>query len=223
MPIHPSFCHLFGISWQNNFYFATQLTFGCRSSSKIFHSLSEALCWLLLNSRRVPFILHLLNDFLLISPPSDPSAQAISKLKSLFSSISVPLSEDNIIGPVNSIEFLGITLDTMKFEARIPPSKLDHIRLLINTFQVSSSITKRNLLSLLGHFNYSIRIITQGRSFISRLLQLSTTAKHLGSHINITAEERKYIKMWATLISHWNGLSILQRPDFSSSRFESLH
>ena len=70
MPIHPSLRHLFGICWEGKFYFATQLTFGCRSSPKIFDTLSEALCWILLNVYHVPFLLHLLDDFLVISPPS---------------------------------------------------------------------------------------------------------------------------------------------------------
>lgn len=41
MPLHPSHWHLFGIKWKSKMYFAVHLTFGCRSSTKIFDSLSE--------------------------------------------------------------------------------------------------------------------------------------------------------------------------------------
>ncbi|KAI2645483.1 Pro-Pol polyprotein [Labeo rohita] len=41
MPIHPDFWHLLGIRWRNKFYFAVCLTFGCRSSPKIFDMLSR--------------------------------------------------------------------------------------------------------------------------------------------------------------------------------------
>ncbi|XP_034784462.1 uncharacterized protein LOC117409148 [Acipenser ruthenus] len=216
MPIHPSLRHLFRVCWADKFYFSTQLTFGCRSSPKIFDSLSEALCWILLNSYHVPFLLHLMDDFLLISPPSDPPAQAINQLKTLFSSVGVPLSQEKTIGPVNSLEFLGITLNTVKFEASLPLAKLQRLLSLINNFQISSFIKKRDLLSLLGHFNFAIRIIPQGRTFISRLLALSSTVKNMNSHVKISAEARKDIKMWISLLSNWNGLSLFY-DDFISA------
>ncbi|XP_034773064.1 uncharacterized protein LOC117969256 [Acipenser ruthenus] len=216
MPIHPSLRHLFGVCWADKFYFSTQLTFGCRSSPKIFDSLSEALIWILLNSYHVPFFLHLMDDFLLISPPSDPPAQAINQLKTLFSSVGVPLSQEKTIGPVNSLEFLGITLNTVKFEASLPLAKLQRLLSLINNFQISSFIKKRDLLSLLGHFNFAIHIIPQGRTFISHLLALSPTVKNMNSHVKISAEARKDIKMWISLLSNWNGLSIFY-DDFISA------
>ncbi|XP_058876991.1 uncharacterized protein LOC131731955 [Acipenser ruthenus] len=208
MPIHPSLRYLFGVCWADKFYFSTQLTFGCRSSPKIFDSLSEALCWILLNSYHVPFLLHLMDDFLLISPPSDPPAQAINHLKTLFSLVGVPLSQEKTICPVNSLEFLGITLNTVKFEASLPPVKLQRLLSLINSFQISSFNKKRDLLSLLGHFNFAIRIIPQGRTFISRLLALSSAVKNMNSHVKISAEARKDIKMWINLLTNWNGLSL---------------
>ncbi|KAI2646851.1 Pro-Pol polyprotein [Labeo rohita] len=59
MPIHPVFWHLFGIRWKNKFYFAVRLTFGCRSSPKIFDTLSEAICWILSNNYNIPYLIHL--------------------------------------------------------------------------------------------------------------------------------------------------------------------
>ena len=70
VPVHPSQWPLFGVKWDSNFYFGVRLTFGCKSSPCIFNHVSEALCWILLNRVRVPSVLHLLDDFLLIDPPS---------------------------------------------------------------------------------------------------------------------------------------------------------
>ena len=66
MPLHPSQWHLFGVKWRGRFYFAVKLTFGCRSSPRIFDTLSEALCWILSNTFKLPFVLHLLDDFLVV-------------------------------------------------------------------------------------------------------------------------------------------------------------
>ena len=68
VPIHPSQWHLFGLKWESKLYFAVRLTFGCRSSPFIFNQVAEALCWILLNRVRVPSLLHLLDNVLLIDP-----------------------------------------------------------------------------------------------------------------------------------------------------------
>ncbi|CAC5368602.1 unnamed protein product [Mytilus coruscus] len=47
----------------------SQLSFGCRSSPKIFDTLSEAICWILQNNYGLRHVLHLLDDFLLINNP----------------------------------------------------------------------------------------------------------------------------------------------------------
>lgn len=66
IPIHPSDLPLFGVKWDSKFYFAVRLTFGCKSSPHIFNCISEALCWILLNVCKLPFVLHLPDDFLRI-------------------------------------------------------------------------------------------------------------------------------------------------------------
>ncbi len=69
MPIHPDSWHFIGILWERKYYFAVRLTFGCKSSPKIFDMLSEAICWILSNNYAIPHLIHLLDDFLIISPP----------------------------------------------------------------------------------------------------------------------------------------------------------
>ncbi len=105
MPIHPDFWHLFGIRWQEKFYFSVRLTFGCRSSPKIFDMLSEAICWILSNNYDVPYLVHLLDDFLIISPPDSIPAAHLLTTQTFFSELGIPLAQDKTAGPSTSIEF----------------------------------------------------------------------------------------------------------------------
>ncbi|KAI2645934.1 Pro-Pol polyprotein [Labeo rohita] len=123
MPIHPDFCHLFGIRWQNKFYFAVRLTFGFRSSPKISDTLSEAICWILSNNYDIPYLIRLLDDFLIISPPNSVPAAHLLTTQKLFSELGIPLTQDKTEGPSTSIEFLGINLDSQKFLASLPKEK----------------------------------------------------------------------------------------------------
>ena len=204
MPIHPSQWSLFGVKWEKMFYFAVRLTFGCRSSPHIFNAISEALCWILLNVVRLPFVLHLLDDFLLIDFPSS-SPDSLPKLKATFDELGVPLSAEKTVGPVKSIEFLGIVLDSEKMEASLPLEKLTRIRELIAG--AGSPITKQQLLSLLGHFNYAMRIIPQGRSFIARLLELASSVANLHDSISLDSGCHSDLAFWSKLLNDWNGIS----------------
>ncbi|XP_072306544.1 uncharacterized protein [Eucyclogobius newberryi] len=216
LPIHPDFWRFFGVCWKGAFYFAVRLTFGCKSSPKLFDCLSEALCWILLNKHDVPFLVHLLDDFLLVSPISSPPARDLLTLKNVFSSLGVPLLEEKTLGPSTSLEFLGITLDTVKYQASLPTEKLNRISLLLSNFLVAISCSKRQLLSLLGHLNFAMRIIPQGRAFISHLLTLASSVKSLHSVIILSKSVKSELRFWHLLLSNWNGITLFYRDIISA-------
>ncbi|RXN34492.1 poly [Labeo rohita] len=207
MPIHLDFWHLFGIRWKNEFYFAVRLTFGCRSSPKIFDTLSEAICWILFNNYTIPYLIHLQDDFLIVSPPDSVPAAYLLTIQKLFSELGIPLAQDKTEGPSTSIEFLGINLDSQKFLASLPKEKIDRTIVIASTLLTNTSCSKRELLSILGHLNFAMRIIPQGHPFISHLLSLASSAHALEDRISITDSCRNEVSLWISFLKQWNGLS----------------
>ncbi|XP_061574443.1 uncharacterized protein LOC133441046 [Cololabis saira] len=197
LPIHPDFWQYFGVRWRGAYYFAVRLTFGCKSSPKLFDTFSEALCWILSNNHGIPFL----------SPPSSPPASGLVTLTSVFSELGVPLSAEKTEGPSTSLEFLGITLDTDLFQASLPTEKLNRISLLISNFLLAPGCTKRQLLSLLGHLNFAMRIIPQGRAFISHLLSIASAVPSLLSPISLDNSSRAELRLWLNLLATWNGIT----------------
>nr|XP_055053787.1 uncharacterized protein LOC129438918 [Misgurnus anguillicaudatus] len=211
MPIHPDWWHLFGVRWHEKYYFAVRLTFGCKSSPKIFDMLSEAICWILSNNYAIPYLIHLLDDFLIISPPDAIPAAHLITVQNVFSKLGVPIAQEKTSGPDTSIEFLGINLDTIKFQASLPKEKIDRIILVSSTHLDSPNCSKRELLSLLGHLNFAMRIIPQGRPFISHLLSLASSVVRLEDQISLTNQCREELKLWITFLKQWNGLSFFYK------------
>ncbi|XP_067260176.1 uncharacterized protein [Chanodichthys erythropterus] len=207
MPIHPDFWHLFGIRWKGKFYFSVRLTFGCKSSPKILDMLSEALCWILQNNYAVPYLVHLLDDFLTISPNFFPPAAHLSTVQEVFSKLGVPLSPEKTSGPTTSLEFLGINLDSVKFQASLPKDKIDRIIAISSNLLEAPQCSKRDLLSLLGHLNYAMRIVPQGRPFISHLLSLASSIQELDNTISLTPSCLADLKLWIMFLKQWNGLT----------------
>ncbi|KAG1925038.1 proline and serine-rich protein 1-like [Pimephales promelas] len=215
MPIHPDSWHLFGVNWRGKFYFSVRLTFGCKSSPKIFDTLSEAICWILSNNYAIPHLLHLLDDFLIISPHDAIPAAHLVRVQKVFAELGIPLAQEKTTGPTTSIEFLGINLDSVNFQASLPKEKIDRIILIAANFTDRSKCSKRELLSLLGHLNYAMRIIPQGRPFITHLLALSSSVHALEDQVNLSCECKKELKLWITFLNQWNGLTFFY-DDFIS-------
>ncbi|XP_057204274.1 uncharacterized protein LOC130562947 [Triplophysa rosa] len=159
MPIHPDFWHLFGIRWRNKFYFSVRLTLGCRSSPNIFDMLSEAICWILSNNYAIPYLIHLLDDFLMILSPDSFPAAHLAKVQQVFENLGVPLAPDKTSGPSTSIEFLGIKLDSLKFQASLAKEKIDRTIVIASALLANPRCSKRKLVSVLGHLNFVMRII----------------------------------------------------------------
>lgn len=76
-------------------------------------------------------------------------------------------------------------LDSNLMQASVPIEKLSCIRDIMSSFMsmASKGITKCELLSLLGHLDFAMRVIPQGRAFISRLLALSKSVVSLHDQI----------------------------------------
>ena len=205
VPIKKSLFPFYGVKWNNKYYFYTRLVFGSRSSPKIFDTLSQTVCWILENNYGIRHILHLLDDFLAVDAPNAEADRTMAIFSLVFNKLGIPLSLNKTVGPVT--ELVGVILDTLKMEARLPVDKIERIHQLLLTFLNRKSCTKQELLSLLGHLNFAARVIYPGRAFVSYLISLSTTVKSLFHHVKLTAECRLDIRMWTLFLEQWNGVS----------------
>ena len=112
IPVHPQDTLLLGMRWQDGVYVDTALPFGLRSAPKIFNVAADALMWVLQQSG-VRFVLHYLDDFLLLGPPGEGECgQALARTRQLCSELGVPIAEEKVMGPTTCLLFLGIEMDT---------------------------------------------------------------------------------------------------------------
>lgn len=221
MPLAPELWPYHGIKWNDKYYFFNRLVFGCRSSPKIFDTLSQAICWIATNNYYIENILHLLDDFLVIVPEEVKAHETMCTFLNIFESLGVPLSSKKTEGPCHVIEYLGIFLDSIKMEARLPRDKIVRIQQIIESFSMRNSCTKKELLSLLGHLNFACRVILPGRSFMSHLIKLSTTVKKLHHHVHLKSC-RPDLAMWSSFLEGWNGVSFFINDDITNAADISL-
>ena len=217
LPVNPQQWPLLSIKWGGLYYMYVRLPFGSRSSPKIFTELSKAIQWIATTNYKIKNLLYLLDDFLAIDPPNYPAINTRVTLLNLFASLGVPLNQNKTVGPSTCLEYLGITLDSLKQEARLPAEKVARISDILREVSKQSYCSKRELLCVLGHLNFATRVIIPGRTFMANLIQLSTTVKLLHQKIRLTTECQQDIAMWLELLSKFNGVSMFHDSNLTSN------
>ena len=137
--IHPSDWNLVGIYWQSQYYVYLYLPFGLRSAPYIFNHLSDALEWILKHNYGLKNVIYILNYFFVAESTRLDCFLSFSTLLKLFMSVKAPTVASKTIGPSQVIEFMGIVLDSVRMEARLPEDKLTRIKELLKHFKLCHS------------------------------------------------------------------------------------
>ena len=209
IPVHPDDRELLAVNWKNNVFLDAALPFGLRSAPKIFSAVADAMLFIMFKNG-VGEAIHYLDDFLFAgAPESSECACALSAALSTCDELGFPVAREKIEGPATVLSFLGIEVDTQLLELRLPQEKLAMIVKEVTKWESRRAGTKRELLSLIGLLHHAASIVRSGRSFLRRLIDLSTTAAELHHHIRLNLSARSDIAWWKTFICQWNGLSVL--------------
>ena len=222
IPIHQLDHELLGIHWNNSYYYDTCLPFGASSSCAIFERFSSGLQWVSLNKLGIANMVHILDDFLIIGPPSSPKCQAdLDTFLHFCKTVGVPIKASKTVLPTTVLSFMGLLLDSVSMEARLPEDKLDKLRALLRTHCKCRKITLHDLQSLLGFLNYCCLVVRPGRCFMRRLTDLTKGKTHKHHFITLAKDARKDLKAWLLFAESYNGRSLLLDQRWVSS--ESLH
>ena len=218
VPVSPYDRPWLGMKSKDRVYVDGMLPFGLRSAPKIFGALSDALEWVVAKEG-VDHIYHYLDDFAVIGPPDSPICQrSLDILAKTCDTLGVPLAPEKQDGPNTTLIFLGIEIDTIKQELRLPEEKLHRLLNLISEWENKKSCTRRELESLIGTLQHAGTVILPGRSFMRRIISLLSIAKQRHHHIRLNKDFRSDLHWWKTFAAHWNGSSLI--INHNSANFE---
>lgn len=139
---------------------------GFSSACAIFERFSTALHYIASRVLGIKHMVHVLDDFLGLGPPSSPSCQDhLNCFLRLCRQLGVPIKTEKTEAATTTIIFLGLELDSFTMEARLPADKLIKLRDLLHSASQSRKIKLRNLQSLLSLLIFSCLVATQCRPF----------------------------------------------------------
>ena len=223
IPIQPQDYNLLGICWRGFYYYDRCMPMGCSSSCKTLEIFSSAIEWIAQEKLHVDHILHLLDDFLIVSPSHDLCKQKLDLFLMLCQYLGIPMAPEKTIGPSSTISFAGIELDSVLMEARLPPDKLVKCQDLISGFLRRRKVTLREIQSLTGLLNFACTVVVPGRAFLRRLIDLTIGIRHPHFLIRLTRKVKEDLKVWHQFLSGFNGRSFFLSVDWANSHHLKLY
>ena len=108
----------------------------------------------------------------------------------------MPTEPEKGEGPTTELVSLGMELDSRQL-------------VILERWRAMKSCKKRNLLSIIGVLSHASTAIRAGRSFLRRLIDLSTGVRQLHRHIRLNREARVDLEWWHQFGEDWNSVAMM--------------
>jgi len=127
-------------------------------------------------------------------------------------------------GPASVLTFLGIEIDTVAGQLRLPQDKLVRLQASILQWMQPHDRTvpkrsgkKRDLLSLIGLLHHATKVVRPGRAFVQNLIDAAASVPALDHHVHLSPAAKADLCWWHSFLPMWNGVSVLppESPGFT--------
>ena len=96
-------------------------------------------------------------------------------------------------------------------QVSVPAEKIDKAIVKINEALESTSLTLRNLQSLIGTLSFICKAIAPGRPFLRRLIDITCGVSSPNHHLKLSDGAKCDLKLWLLFLEKFNGVSMI--PD----------
>ena len=157
---------------------------------------------------------HVLDDFIFLNLSKKVCKADLEKFKMLCDDIGIPLAIDKTFDPEQIMEFLGILLNTLLMEASLPIDKIKKCRNEIMKLLAKNirKVRVKQLQSIIGLLNFACRVVSPGRAFLRRLIDITCGVRSNFHRVRITNGVREDLKMWLTFLTSFNGTCMFVQP-----------
>ncbi|OCT94608.1 hypothetical protein XELAEV_18012290mg [Xenopus laevis] len=188
LPIHPDCYFLLGFHFDGSYYYDRCLPMGCAISCNYFELFSNFLEWTVKFETGSEFIKQRFNS------------QKKLLLASVWLIVLITCRKKNL----HSAEkpFLGIEIDSVKMEFRLPDAKLQKLRSLLSAALAAKKLT-------LKHIQSAFKFCDKDNPD-RRLIQLTVGMCNPNWHIRIPNKVKEDLIIWQQFLMHFNGRTCWQ-------------
>ena len=206
IPVSTSDQWLLGFFCDGFYWKERYLPFGLRTSPFLFDLFAKGLNWVISGVLQWSTVLHYLDDFFAILPPEVDAEAYARAFDMVCDDLGLLVNhKKDVLGTI--AEFLGIEIDSVRMQARLPPDKLTRARNTVKDLLNRAKIPHRELESAVGFLSFAAKIVIPGRAFLRRLFD---AIRRPTAVIRITTGMRADLLWWNTFLEDWNGLHLLR-------------
>ena len=215
IPIHQSHHQYLRFTFQGKCYQFRCLPFGLSSAPGVFtKTLKPALA--LLREMGVRLV-ACIDDILVLAESTELAKSHVEALVYLFQCLGFRINQKkSVLEPAQTMEFLGLTVDTVTMELRLPLEKMKKIRAESRAMARAEQVSARALARLVGKMNATSQVIPPAPLFFCHLqMALSDTLnRNLQSYeaqVPMSQNCKEKLMWWDNHMAKWNGKSLLSK------------
>ncbi|CAC5382964.1 unnamed protein product [Mytilus coruscus] len=157
-------------------FYDTKLSFGSKLAPHILQRLSQAVRRMM--SCRGFTIIAYLDDFCICETTKQRCVQALYILLALLRKLGFMINWSKVVDPTTKLTFLGIEIDSIAMELRLPGEKLSLLKHELAEFRNIKRASKKQLQSITGKLNWASAVVHGGRVYLRRIIDAITPLKH---------------------------------------------
>ena len=218
VPIRQEHRKYMGFEWEldgiKKVFVENRLCFGLRLGPQYFQLISNFIHDILLNVYDVETV-NYLDDFITLGRSYEKCLNAQGCILKVLRDLGFYVAYDKVSPPSTCTIFLGIEIDSVSMELRLPEAKILKLNNHLDAFIAAERISKVDLESLGGLLSPCAHLVRGGRTFCRRLYNLykEVCSKGLKS-VKIPDGVRADLKWWKVFCRSFNGVSQINNRDY---------
>ena len=141
-------------------------------------------------------MVHILDDFLMVSIDHAKGILYKQAWRTLCNDIGFPMAEEKYEGPNHVLVFAGIELSTITMTAQLPIDKLRKYSETIVEFSEVRKVKRKDMQSIIGCLQFATSVCVPERAFIRRLIDQTIGIKVPYHYVTVNEEAKKDLHLW---------------------------
>ena len=208
-----------GFSWDidgvKKWFVDNRMCFGLRLGPMFFNYISNFIFDVL--TIKGLKIVNYFDDFLAVASDFATCMNVQRELTTLLRFLGFHVSFDKLVHPATTVTYLGIEIDSVEMEFRLPEGKLSKLMELLDLVLKRKRISKKELESLGGSLSHCAHVVRGGKVFCKGVYSLyKILVQSNRKFINIPDWVRSDLLWWRKLCTTFNGRSKLVKDQHPS-------
>ena len=217
--VRPSDRTVQGLAWDLNghgtFIQDNFLSFGTRVAPYIFNSVTDAVSRYLM--AHGIFCVNYLDDFIVMGDDLQSCKEAQLFLHSTLRSLGFYISYKKVRPPSRVQVYLGVEIDSVNMQLRLPQDKLDKLQVELDFFYGRRRATKKQLQRLCGVLAHCSTLVRGGRTFSHKVISMLSCFTTKKRYVTLSNSFHEDLGWWRDFAVWFNGTAkVIQPPEHTT-------